>query len=517
MSNISLSENNVAQYLKELTDTTQFLQEQIMVNLKDCLKGNKCCVFSCGANIDEHKDKFEQIKKDKSFITCCIKSSIEHLQFEADILVLYGLINGTYLENEKIKTMFILKSETFEYNGISYDLSNFIMTNLTTNLYNITTDIFNIINFLKYIGIKEINLFGFYLADYIINDLTNYNYYDDIVCKNFHLYDTPFSRTKEPGIIIEHCGSIQLAQYCIDNDISLYNVSEHGCLSNKIKRINFESIFLNEKRIIFSKMAYKDFFDEFDEKVDIDFYYERNCNNSNYNIVTLKEKKEHVFNHLIFKGLNSLKNVNRYDTKKEICLNEFIKDIMCLISYISYYPPTIITYYAFFCHYLLKFNKVFNVCFYNDFDKISCPKFYDDLLLLHLNDINNINFDNFYHLEINIPKYNNNKYFKLFIYLFHLYKSRYENILDDFNAKEYIVLNDDLKHMSEIEAKLHYEKYGYKENRKYKYENIPLDFNAKEYIELNQDLYHMTELEAKKHYEYTGYKENREYRKNISE
>ena len=32
------------------------------------------------------------------------------------------------------------------------------------------------------------------------------------------------------------------------------------------------------------------------------------------------------------------------------------------------------------------------------------------------------------------------------------------------------------------------------------------DFNPKEYIELNEDLKHMTEIEAKNHYENAGYK-----------
>ena len=54
---------------------------------------------------------------------------------------------------------------------------------------------------------------------------------------------------------------------------------------------------------------------------------------------------------------------------------------------------------------------------------------------------------------------------------------------NDFNPKEYIELNDDLKHMNEIEAKMHYENEGYKEFRKYKYENIPNDFNPKEYVQ----------------------------------
>jgi hypothetical protein len=46
----------------------------------------------------------------------------------------------------------------------------------------------------------------------------------------------------------------------------------------------------------------------------------------------------------------------------------------------------------------------------------------------------------------------------------------------DFDPKEYKELNDDLKDMTNLEAKYHYEHFGYKENRKYKYENTPKDF-----------------------------------------
>ena len=85
-------------------------------------------------------------------------------------------------------------------------------------------------------------------------------------------------------------------------------------------------------------------------------------------------------------------------------------------------------------------------------------------------------------------------------------KYKYENIPSDFNVREYIELNEDLKDLSEFQAKIHYENYGYKENRKYKYENIPEDFKPEEYKELNEDLTHLTNLGAKIHYENEGYK-----------
>jgi hypothetical protein len=505
-------ENNIAQYLKELTDTTKFSEEQIMVNLKDCLKDKKCCLFSCGANLHEHKDKFEQIKNDKTFITCCIKSAIEYLHFESDILALYGYVNGSYLCNDKIKDIFILKHENFEYSGASYNLSNFKKHG--SFLYNVSSLIF----FLNYIGIKEIYLFGFYLSDYLINDLTNYNYNDDLLCKSFHSYENNITsinvnmRTKLDGVFIEHIESSRIADFCIDNNISIYNVSQEGCLSNKIKRINFESLFLNKKTFNFSKIAYKDFLDEFDDKVDIDFYYERNCkDNNDITNISITEKKQIVFEDLIW-NIHFLKKVNKHDTKKELILNDFITEILYLFSYISFFPSDKICVYNFFAQFLFHFNNLFNVCFYNDFDKICLSEFYDNLLVLYATDINDISdtyFDIFYS-ELNETKYNENKYFKLFIYLIHI---RNKNTPNDFNPKDYKELNKDLQNMTDLEAKSHYDYDGYKENRKYKYENIPNDFNPKDYKELNKDLQNMTDLEAKSHYEYDGYKENRKYSK----
>lgn len=491
------STNKVAKYLKELTDTTKFSHEQTIINLKDCLKDKKCCIFSCGVNISEHCNKFNKIKNDKTIITCCIKSAIEQLDFETDILALYGLVNGTYLNNDNIQNVFILKTEQFKCNEQSYNLDNF-------KIDDFETDVYNIINFLNYVGVKEIYLFGFYLADYIINDLTNYNYYDDIVCNKFHKYDEEFSRVKESGIIMEHIESSKIAQYCVDNDILIYNVSTEGCLSNKIKRVTFESIFINEKTFVSSKIAYKDFLDEFNDKVDIDFYYERNCNNNNN--VTLFEKKLEVLNHLIMEGIYCLKKVNKQDKKNEICLNGFITDIMCLFNYMLLHPLPHIGKPAFFCHYLLYFNKIFNVCFYKDLDKISSPNFFDDLLLLHINNINNINFNMFYS-HFNITKYNEHKYFKLLCYL--LYTTKFKNIPEDFKWDNYKELNADLHNISEFEAKVHYEYDGHRENRKYKYEHIPENFDPIEYKELNEDLHHMSDLEAKNHYECNGYTENR--------
>jgi hypothetical protein len=61
----------------------------------------------------------------------------------------------------------------------------------------------------------------------------------------------------------------------------------------------------------------------------------------------------------------------------------------------------------------------------------------------------------------------------------------YKNIPQDFNARDYIELNEDLKDMNEKKATLHYEYYGYRENRKYKYENKIYNNDNSDLIEID--------------------------------
>ena len=93
--------------------------------------------------------------------------------------------------------------------------------------------------------------------------------------------------------------------------------------------------------------------------------------------------------------------------------------------------------------------------------------------------------------------------------LMHIYS---KNTPIDFNVSQYKELNQDLQYMPDIEAKKHYDLYGYKENRKYKFENIPNDFDVLIYKELNKDLQIMTDIEAKIHYDTAGIKEKRIYK-----
>jgi hypothetical protein len=81
----------------------------------------------------------------------------------------------------------------------------------------------------------------------------------------------------------------------------------------------------------------------------------------------------------------------------------------------------------------------------------------------------------------------------------------------DFNWKEYVEHNSDLKHMNKIQAYNHYMFFGYRENRVYKI-NLPIDFNPKKYREINADLSNMNDKQCISHYIRHGKGENRKYR-----
>jgi hypothetical protein len=91
---------------------------------------------------------------------------------------------------------------------------------------------------------------------------------------------------------------------------------------------------------------------------------------------------------------------------------------------------------------------------------------------------------------------------------------QYMNLPKDFDYKIYLLLNKDVANdnVKEEEAKDHYNKYGYLENRKYKFQFLPVDFDYKQYLMLNKDVEATTEEEAMIHYEYNGYFENRKYK-----
>jgi hypothetical protein len=89
-----------------------------------------------------------------------------------------------------------------------------------------------------------------------------------------------------------------------------------------------------------------------------------------------------------------------------------------------------------------------------------------------------------------------------------------EEIPKDFDWREYITLNNDLRHFkTKEEAESHWKRHGRKEGRIYKKSHvmhIPSAFNWKEYINFNEDLVDVYDEEsALAHWKSHGYKENR--------
>ena len=72
--------------------------------------------------------------------------------------------------------------------------------------------------------------------------------------------------------------------------------------------------------------------------------------------------------------------------------------------------------------------------------------------------------------------------------------------------------NIEFKIYNTLESQQKYLEYWTKKSKIYTFKNIPDNLDPKVYIELNDDLQHLTETEAKVHYEYYGYKENRQYK-----
>jgi hypothetical protein len=103
------------------------------------------------------------------------------------------------------------------------------------------------------------------------------------------------------------------------------------------------------------------------------------------------------------------------------------------------------------------------------------------------------------------------KYIQLWSCKTKKYNYIYKNIPCDFDVKNYILLNDDLKNLTDEEAIIHYETIGFYEKKQYNFTNVKNDFDVNNYILLNDDLKNLTHEEAIKHYEITGFYEKRKY------
>ena len=463
---LRVESENTSIFLKKITNIQNYSKKEIFNNLKNCLYNKKACIFSCGYNLTEHSDKFYKIENDNEYLKCCWKSSCNSVK-NVDILGTPGYFDDIFSffqKNNSFKILIDIDKNVYE-NENKHNLNLLINRDengdcvfKNDNIYINSTlpEIYSFIIFIKFLGIKEFYLFGFYIDTKWI-DIRNYNYYDDIISEFGHYYDIKNTRMKEVGSFIEQIMSSRLHNFIND---SVYNVSQIGCLSNNIPRIDFECIFKKNKTIIKSKYYYEDFIYQFDNYFDINFYKKRH--NLNY-----KFKEEVMYHYL--KNIVLLHKINPDDNKEEIYLNNMILQLTTLIPYILKYGRMYnkinkYTFYLeFFAHYVLIFNNSLNLCFYKDFKKISTEQFWDNLLVK-----NNLVIKNIDIIFNNLTDYpniflNNNKYFKLLYKIFIL-----KNIPDDFNVIIYKELNDDLQHKSDIEAIYHYNDNGYKQNRSYK-------------------------------------------------
>ena len=360
--------------LFDLTDEKLYNYDEALENIKNCFSGKKACIFSCGYNIHEHKDKFEILRRNDDFVIISIKSAITFLDLDVDIHILTESNNNYHLYNQRkeLNNVFKVRKNDEQYVNITdFDIKNL-----------------NIFEFLKHLGFIDIYLFGFFLVDKLFSSLENYNYYDDIICNKFHWYENGKGnncihyRSLELGIISEYLFLYKLSQ---DKQINLYNLSRLGSLPNTIPRITFDDIFGNNKTFI--KPNYLDINQLIEKEVDLDFYFERYGKNDK----NINDKKEFFIKDFFIKGgYFLLKKVNKNDKKKEILFEKFehIRFVVLVIIYLIRYPYDLKKkYYSeckfylliFFSHYVLLFNKLFDVCLYNDFDKICNLDFYNNL------------------------------------------------------------------------------------------------------------------------------------------
>ena len=231
---------NISEFLINITNKEKYTPKQIYDNLNNCLYNYKSALFSCGHNVKEHQDKYNQIENSDEFIRCCWKNNIID---NIDIIGIGNNINLTidYLENNQSFVLciqppiisneiphFQIKKTTIKFidknDALYFDKKH----NKTLSPNFMDNDIYIFIVFLRYIGLKEINLFGFYLDNKML-DIRNYNYYDDIICCKFHYYETiDKSRTKEPGVFYDHLNSCSLKNWADSNNTKIYNVSNTG-------------------------------------------------------------------------------------------------------------------------------------------------------------------------------------------------------------------------------------------------------------------------------------------------
>jgi hypothetical protein len=440
---------NISNKLFNITDRKKNSNKEIFHNLKNCLLGKRACIFSCGPNLHEHKHRFNEIENDSTLIKCCWKSSIKIVK--CDILGIGNYMNNlsginipsnTFTvnfrlsftnkilenDNKKLEDKNILTIKSKRFNKHVYKKNSFWRwDDITIDFKNneiiqeeYIDCTYNFIDFLLYLGIKEFYLFGFHHSDKMI-DLHNYNY-EQLLRKKHHYYNTVKSNNfcinaLEPADWNSIICSYYLPYIMEKNNAKCYNVSSLGIVSNRIKRITFDSIFTDRKEYIQPENKYIDLIDQLNNIVDFEYYYKKYIKDNHSG----EDIKLEVYTDIILEGIYCKKQFNtKNENKNEIDINNFSISIFCSVCFIKNYPLlkniNRKQIHIFFCHFANEFNhKVVNI--YNK--EVFNEKYFDSLLEKYSEELSifKIDYNQFVNKQF-IHHFFNFKYFKLLIWLY---------------------------------------------------------------------------------------------------
>lgn len=522
--------------LREIFDMNMEFTEKIK-KIKNIYSNKKAIYLTCGKNIEEYKTELRKMEKSNDTIVICYKKSIKYVNNYCDILIMDP--RTTIVEN--IKTEFTMMfndivnidkkklDQKYEYDILInnakkkhlgfVDLIDYNFFNEIDNINNTITNgrldtYFKVFLFLKYLGFKEIYLFGAYFSS--IEDLN----VDILVSKPNKIEQrNDLVVPKEPSVFLRNIQSSKLAEWAEKNMIEIFNVSSSGSMSKKIKRITFDNI--NKINKIFIKNNYDDIYDQ----IKIDYNYYSKTYKSYPSDIQYHNK---LLSHYLNLGVYLFNNTNDKGKKKSININD-IELLLCVIAYFACELPInefdinnsellkssyMVHVYHILLYYgynilkmsdvtIIPFNKKFTMMYFKSF--IVQGEYWDGLTDEYKKLIKN-NLNEFISIKA-VLNYNYNKI---------NYK-----LLDNFDLATYKKFNKDLVNnkMSDYELIKHYISYGYREKRICNLIKLPKDFNWQTYVNMYSDLKKCikTETKAINHYLTHGLKEGRKYKeiKNI--
>ena len=119
--NLRVFSKNISEFLIHLTDKKIYSDEDIYINLENCLYNRKACVFSCGYNLNEHKERFNEFKKYPEFTICCWKSSVNFFEsiLDVDIIGLGDIVGPNCVKGFENKF-----GKSLSYVSLSFFLRN---------------------------------------------------------------------------------------------------------------------------------------------------------------------------------------------------------------------------------------------------------------------------------------------------------------------------------------------------------------------------------------------------------